>query len=146
MSLARIPQHTTSVHFISLLFMFFPLTCLLFLAWIVLVQVLKKWQTVSSCCCHLKIWLVLKNLLLSSLTWLLSVSQGLRFSPHVLLHKLSLLASSRLINEREGKQDKSHRMWTRSGDYWEASQSLATLRTTTLRNPEKVPASPRSFL
>lgn len=81
---------------------------------------LVRWQTVSWCCCHLKTWLVLKTLLMSSsrgrcLLAKASISPCVSFSIscHLWLSLMimSLLASSRIMNEREGEQDKSHRMW-----------------------------------
>ena len=90
---------------------------LLFLAWIVLPQGLSPGGSpgVSRCCSHLKTWLVLKNPLTNSLTWLLSVSQRLHSFPHRPLHKLLACHHYWLPPKLwEGKKEnnmKATRMW-----------------------------------
>ena len=102
------------IHFIPLLILFLPKSCLLSLAWTVLLQGDSGGgsQAVGWCCLiAVKDLTGVKESSFSSLTWLLSVSQRLHFSPRGLPHKLSLLASSRVINRREGEQEESHRIW-----------------------------------
>lgn len=99
--------------------------------WIVLAQGLS-WgdsQAVSWCFSHLKSWLALKNPLINSFQWLLSVSQVLHYSPHGSLSNMpeyphNWLSPKILTRERENKM-KATECEYQEACYWSLHTSQA---------------------